>query len=241
MATSRRGRAAAILVVAALLGAACGGDSDGTEVLGIQIDRESESASDVETPTEASPSESPSATQAPTASPTVDRTPSPPPSPTVQPSPDPTPTEPAHPAEVADPGTSAGELEVWQIGPDGQAAVITQTGVGETYERGPDGTVDYGPDYAGLIDVAAVDAQNVTAACTAVATADDHRDLVVRGSLTVDLLVDDAVVATTTVPVDALVGAGTTATLAAMDPHGPVLVGVEPGDDVQLACRLTLA
>jgi hypothetical protein len=237
-----RGRGAAVLAALAVLGAACGGAADETEVLGIQIDRESQSASEV-TEAAVTPTPSRTATPTPSPSPTVVATPSPttpPPSPSPTPTPDPTPTEPTYAAEVAEPGTSGGPLEVWQIGEDGQAAVVTQTGVGETYERGDDGTVDYGPDYSGRLDVEVIDAQNVAAICTAVATADDHRDLVVRGTLTVEVLVDGAVAATASAPIDTVVGAGTTAQLLSMDPHGPILVGTTPGDDVEVTCRVTL-
>lgn len=239
---ARRGRGAAVLVVVGLFGSACGGASGETEVLGIQIDRESDSASEATEPAPTptpTPSRTANSTQSP--SPAVTPSPTPTPSPVVTPTPDPTPTEPTYAAEVAEPGTAGGQLEVWQIGDDGQATVVTQTGVGETYERNDDGTVDFGPDYSTRLAVEVVDAQNVAATCTAVATADDHRDLVVRGMLTVEVVVDGAVPVSATTAVDTVVGAGTTASLLSMDPHGPILVGTSPGDDVEVTCRVTLA
>lgn len=227
------------IAVVALLAAACGsGNADDTDVLGIQIDRESTSEAASQAPTEPStPSSAPTASAPPTS--TAPATPTSTPSPTTTPPPSPEPTQTAPPAEVAEAGAYSGALQEWAIGDDGVAYPRTQAIAPEQVERNPDGTTSREPDWYDVIDVTLLDGNAVEAVCTAVATADDHRDLVVSGTVTIDLLVDDVVVATTTSAVDTAVGAGTTASLASMEPHGPIVVGEQSGDAVTITCRVT--
>jgi len=233
----RSNRVAVGVAIVTLFGTACGGgDADDTDVLGLVIDRESASASEPsDEPNE--PSSTPSSTPSPTPSPT--QTPSPTVAPT--PTPSPSPTERTYPAEVAEPGAYAGAMQEWAIGDDGVAYPRTALIAPTQTERNADGTDGREPDWYDVIDVTPLDDQDVEGVCSAVATADDHRDLQVRGTLTIDLLIDDIVVATTSGPSDAVVGAGTTASLLSMDPHGPILVGTQPGDDVTFTCRVTLS
>lgn len=243
MAASRRRSLPAVtaVVLLGLAGAACGsGDADDTEVLGIQIDRESPSvtAEPTQEPTEPTTEPAPSAT-ATTPSPTAAPTVVPPPA-SPSPTPPPEPTEPVYPAEVAEPGSSSGALQEWVIGDDGVAAPRTQLIAPERIERNADGTDNREPDWYDVIDVTPLDGQSVEAVCSAVATADGHRDLAVTGTLTIELLVDDVVVATTSGAVDTIIGAATTASLLSMDPYGPITVGTQPGDDVSITCRIGL-
>jgi hypothetical protein len=228
-------------VLLAFAGMACGsGNGDDTEVLGIQIDRESPSVSDEPTqqPTDPATEPSPSViatTPSPTTAPTAAPTPASP-----SPTPPPEPTEPVYPAELAEPGSSSGALQEWVIGDDGVAAPRTQLIAPERIERNSDGTDNREPDWYDVIDVTPLDGQSIEAVCSAVATADGHRDLAVTGTLTIDLLVDDVVVATTSGAVDTVIGAATTASLLSMDPYGPISVGTQPGEDVKITCQVGL-
>ena len=233
--------AVAGVVLLVFAGVACGsGNADDTEVLGIQIDRESPSVTEQPTPEPTEPTTEPvpsvtATTPSPTAAPTVASTPA-----SSSPTSPPEPTEPVYPAEVAEPGSSSGALQEWVIGDDGVAAPRTQLIAPERIERNADGTDNREPDWYDVIDVTPIDGQRVEAVCSAVATADGHRDLAVTGTLTIELLVDDVVVATTSGAVDTLIGAGTTASLLSMDPYGPITVGAQPGEDVKITCRIGL-
>jgi hypothetical protein len=229
--------------IVALIGTACGGDdANDTEVLGLVIDRESASASasasePTDDPTEPAPAPSATSSASPSPEPTV----APTVAPTTPPPPPPPPSEPTYPAEVADPGAYSGAMQEWAIGDDGVAYARTAVIAPTQTERNADGTSGREPDWYDVIDVTPVNDQNVEAVCSAVATADDHRDLLIRGTVTIDLLVDEVVVATAGGPIDTVVGSGTTASLLSTDPHGPVLVGTQAGEAVTFTCRVTLA
>lgn len=237
-------RAPLFVVVVALLATACSGEPEGTEVLGVVLERTPSPAADVsptpepspvalarypEPATEIHPEAEPSPPPSTSAQPVTSSQPEPQP----EPEPDPSPT--VSTWTVPD-GHSGESGTVWMVHDEDGTRRWTETS-STSLDRSGAGAPARNPLRVSLPSGGALDAAERDAVCAGGLHADEDIEIVAHGTIVLTLLVDGQPVATSRTRVDVVIAPGSG--IAAAELAGPVTVTL--ADTSRVECVVTFA